>query len=127
MTKLPKIQTFLEEVGENREYTGDVSEQFFDGEVEIRMSIGEIGGDDHRSGSFSILLQWDGDIEELAHKRILRVADLDDKYEDLEDKFVDLIDEHLGHNAYEPQIDEADRPGETEYNIVFHDSVVVFD
>lgn len=127
MTQLPKIQTFLEEVESNENYTGDVSEQFFDGDVEIRLSIGRMGGDEHRSGSFSFLLKWDGDIEELARKKIRRVADLNERYEDLEDSFVDLIDENLGYNAYEPQIDEADRPGESEYDIVFHDSVTVFE
>lgn len=126
MTELPKIQEFLKKVESNENYTGSVEEQFFDGDVKIRLSIGKTD-DGHRNGSFSFLLKWDGDFEELGKKEIWRVADLNELYEDLEDSFVDLINETLGYNEYEPILDKADAPGEEEYDIVFHDSVIVYD
>ena len=127
MVTLTKIQTFFETVNSDDEFTGDVTETFFDGNVEIRVSIGQMNDHSSRSGSFSILLKWDGDFEDLASQNIRRVADLNPKYEELEDEFVDLIDENLGYNPYELQIDKADRPKESDFDIVFHDSVTVFE
>lgn len=126
MVNLPKIEEFAKEVNENREKTGSVKETVLGGELEIRMSLHETP-DDHRAGSFSLLIKTDRDIEELAHEEILALRDLDSKYEPYEKELNNLIDENFGYNPYEPIMDKASQPGEEDFDIVFHDSVIVFD
>lgn len=127
MATFDKIETFLEQVEDNSEYTGDVSEQFLDGDMEIRLSIGRMNESEPRSGSFSILLKTDADLQELAMKRTMCAEDIEERFGEVEREFVEMTDEYFGYNAYEPIIDEADRPQESEFDIVVHDSVQVYE
>lgn len=127
MPELQKITEFLESVKEDEDFVGEITETFFDGDLEIRLYIGKDEQEGHRRGSFSILLKWDGDFEELGKREILRVGDINTKYEEIEKSFVTQIDENLGYNAYEPILDIADRKTEEDFDIVFHDSVIVFE
>lgn len=109
-----------------RAFTGDVEQEIDDGNAKIRVSIVE-GADNHRVGSFSFLLQSDTDLEDLATQEVYRVADVNDSYKEVESQLMDLIDENCGYNPYEPLLDVADQPSEDGYDIVFHDSITVFD
>jgi len=73
-------------------------------------------------------LQRDKSLEDLATQDdIYRVADVNESYEAVESRFMELIDKNCGYNPYEPLLDEADQPTEGGFDIVFHDSITVFD
>jgi DNA integrity scanning protein DisA with diadenylate cyclase activity len=127
MTELPEIEHFLTSIEDNPDMTGSASEEFDGGDIKFQVSIGMDSVENHRSGTISVLTKTDKTLEEISKDGAHRVSDIDEKYEDVEKTFSSLITQCLGYNAYEPMFDKADRPGEEEYDIVAHDSVVVFD
>lgn len=127
MTESPNIKSFLERVDEDEDITGDSVDRVLDGDVEFRISIGRIDEDEPRSGSLSILFKTDQTLEELAQQEIFRASQVDERVEDIEGEVIDLINTYLGYNAYEPILDDASMKNEDDYDVVMHDSVMVYE
>lgn len=127
MTDLPNIRSFLESLAEDDTLTGESMDVVLDGDVAFRINISRVSEDEPRSGSFSILFKTDKSLEELAEEEVYCAGDVDERVDSIEDEFIELIDTHLGYNAYEPLLDVADRNGEEDYDIVMHDSVMVYE
>jgi hypothetical protein len=121
MSEFNEIEQFLENVEEDPEFTGNVSETFCDCDLKIQINISY---DDYQQGSFSILFNSEKSSEELAKAGAYTLADIEPRYEDVEATFNELIDEYLGYNAYEPVFDISDR--DEEYDFVAHDVLTVF-
>lgn len=121
MSEFNKIEQFLENVEEDPEFTGNVSETFCDGDLRIQINISY---DEYQRGSFSILFNSEKSSEELAKASAYTLADIEPRYEDVEATFNELIDEYLGYNVYEPVFDISDR--DEEYDFVAHDVLTVF-
>lgn len=126
---MDKLQTFFENIEQNREFTGDVKETVLNGKAEIRASVYEDEVEGHRNGTIEILLQTDEDPEEiLSTAQLARMRDVDLEIKRIETQLMELIDEHCGYNPYEPLFDIAEEKfDEGEFDIVAHDSFVVFD
>lgn len=136
------IKSFVRNVVEDKE-KGSFKQEVLDGKVLVRMSV-------HRDknsagGSWSILikdilpdsksLKDYGSIEEMSSDIGVEnnfedfrsgFGFLGDDFEELENNLISLIDDNFGHNPYEPSL-EIPRDGDSEYDLVFHDSFVIFE
>lgn len=127
MAHLPTIEAFLSNVDETRSFTGSEIETALNEDLKIQISVHEDEVDDHRNGSFSILLRTDEDLDELAKRGVLP-EDIRSEYGEYADELSELIDKYCGYNPFEILMDEpSERFNEGGYDVVFHDSFVVFD
>lgn len=126
---MDKIETFFKNIGDEREFTGEVAQTVLDGEAEVRISVYEDDSEGHRNGTFQLLLKTTEDPEDiLKNVELLRLSELEPDLKPIENQVRDLIDEHCGYNPYEPLLDIAEEKfNEAEFDIVAYDSFVVFD
>ena len=133
VTFLDTTKQFFQRVNSERQFTGSVTETVLDGNGEVRVKVSE-SDDNHRNGSFHMLFSvdvsmFDSDREyvlDTVAQEGLSPSVLSDEYGTISSELSTLVNEHCGYNPHEI-VSDRPAPSEADFDIVYHDSFVVFD